>query len=139
MLAKIDAWLHEQSACADVLPRGPLGQAIGYARNQWSALCRYTTEGFLNIDNNAAELALKRIAIGRKNWLFAGNDAARQAAADCYALLASAERHGVDPQHYLTSVLAQLPTATAADDLPRLLPDAWQRDLHAAAASPPTS
>lgn len=138
VLAKIDAWLDEQSACAEVLPRGPLGQAMGYARNQWSALCRYTTEGFLNIDNNAAERALKRVAIGRKNWLFAGNDAAGQVAAAWYSLLASAERHGVDPQHYLTSVLAQLPTATAAD-LPRLLPDAWQRDLAAAATSPPTA
>ncbi|HTN76089.1 MAG TPA: transposase domain-containing protein [Pirellulaceae bacterium] len=59
-------------------------------------------------------------------------------AAAWYSLLASAERHGVDPQHYLTSVLAQLPTATDAD-LPRLLPNAWQRDRHAAATSPPTA
>jgi hypothetical protein len=66
--------------------------------------------------------------------LFAGHDAAGQVAADWYTLIASAERHGVDPQHYLTSVLAQLPTL-AADDLPRLLPDAWQRDLTAEALS----
>jgi hypothetical protein len=142
VLARIEAWLEEQSACAEVLPRGPLGQAIGYARNQWQALCRYTTQGFLNIDNNAAERALKRVAIGRKNWLFAGHDAAGQVAACWYSLLASAERQGVDPQHYLTSVLAQLPTATDAD-VPRLLPDAWQRDLAAtateAASLPPSA
>lgn len=134
VLAKIESWLKEQNACAEVLPRGPLGQAITYARNQWEALCRYTTQGFLNIDNNAAERALKRVAIGRKNWLFAGHDAAGQVAADWYTLIASAERHGVDPQHYLTSVLAQLPTLSA-DDLPRLLPDAWQHDLAAEALS----
>jgi hypothetical protein len=72
---------------------------------------------------------------GHTIWLFAGNDAAGQVAADWYALLASVERYGVDPQHYLTSVLAQLPTATDAE-FPRLLPDAWQRDLRAAATSP---
>jgi transposase len=138
VLAKIEAWLDEQSDCPEVLPRGPLGQAITYARNQWAALCRYTTQGFLNIDNNAAERAVKRVAIGRKNWLFAGHNAAGQVAADWYSLIASAERHGVDPQRYLTSLLAQLPT-TATADLPALLPDAWQRALLAAApeSAPP--
>jgi len=62
VLAKIDACLTAQSNDPEVLPRGPLGQAITYARNQWAALCRYTTQGFLNIDNNAAERALKRVA-----------------------------------------------------------------------------
>jgi hypothetical protein len=133
VLKQIEAWLDAQSNDPEVLPRGPLGQAITYARNQWEALCRYTTQGFLNIDNNAAERALKRVAIGRKNWLFAGHDAAGKTAAGWYSLLASAERHGVNPQHYLTSVLAQLPTLLP-NDLPRLLPDAWQRD-HLAAAT----
>lgn len=135
LLNKIETWLNEQSACAEVLPRGPLGQAITYARNQWAALCRYTTQGFLNIDNNAAERALKRVAIGRKNWLFAGHDAAGRTAALWYSFLASAERHKIDPQHYLTSLLAQLPT-THIDDLPRLLPDAWCHDLAAASNVP---
>ena len=59
-----------------VLPRSPMAAAISYAQNQWAALNVYATQGFLNIDNNAAERALKRVAIGRKNWLFAGHDAA---------------------------------------------------------------
>ena len=138
VLNKIEAWLTGQSACAEVLPRGPLGQAITYARNQWQALCRYTTQGFLNIDNNAAERALKRVAIGRKNWLFAGHDEAGRTAALWYSFIASAERHRLDPQHYLTSLLAQFPT-TPADDIPRLLPDAWRRDLIAASSTPPSS
>src|ERR1043165_2030516 len=99
----------EQSACAEVLPRGPLGEALTYARNQWQALRRYTTQGFLNIDNNASERALKRVAIGRKNWLFAGNDRAAATAAPLWSLIASAERHGLDPQRYLTSLFAKLP------------------------------
>jgi transposase len=138
VLNKIEAWLTEQSANAEVLPRGPLGQAITYAQNQWQALCRYTTQGFLNIDNNAAERALKRVAIGRKNWLFAGHDAAGRTAAIWYSFLASAERHKIDPQHYLTSLLAQIPT-TAPANLPRLLPDAWRRDLAAAPTAPPSA
>ena len=79
-----------------------MGQAIGYALNQWDALCVYATEGFLAIDNNAAERAMKRVAIGRKNWLFAGNDRAGETTALLYTLIASAQRHGVDPQRYLT-------------------------------------
>ena len=86
-----------------------MGQAIQYALNQWNALCVYATEGFLAIDNNAAERAMKRVAIGRKNWLFAGNDRAGETTALLYTLIASAERHGVDPQRYLTSVFAKLP------------------------------
>ena len=62
-----------------VLRRTPMSKAITYALNQWTALCVYTTQGFLAIDNNAAERSLKRVALGRKNWLFAGND---EAAAD---------------------------------------------------------
>ena len=74
ILAKIKQWLDTEKE--RVLPRSPIAQAIGYTLNQWEALCRYTEQGFLNIDNNAAERALKRVAIGRKNWLFAGNDQA---------------------------------------------------------------
>ena len=80
----------------------------------------------MNIDNNSAEQAVKRVAIGRKNWLFAGNDAAGGTAARLYSLVASAERHGLDPQRYLTSVLAQLP-GLPESDLHLLLPDEWKR------------
>lgn len=76
ILDRIEKWLDEHANHPEVLPRGPLGAAMTYGRNQWSALRRCTTQGFLNIDNNAAERALKRVAIGRKNWLFAGNDEA---------------------------------------------------------------
>ena len=96
------------------------------ARPQWDALNVYVTEGFLNIDNNAAERALKRVAISRKNWLFAGNDRAGGTAALLYSLIASAERHELDPQRYPTSVLACLP-GLPPSDLGKLLPDVWKR------------
>lgn len=124
VLDRIKAWLDDESRV--VLPRSPMAGAIGYTLNQWDALCVYTTQGFLAIDNNAAERALKRVAIGRRNWLFAGNDRAGQTAATLYSLIASAERHGVDPQRYLTSVLAKI-AATPAGDLDQFLPDVWKR------------
>jgi hypothetical protein len=125
ILARIKAWLDaEQQA---VLPRSAMGHAIGYALNQWNALCVYATEGFLAIDNNAAERAMKRVAIGRKNWLFAGNDRAGETTAILYTLIASAERHGVDPQRYLTSVFAKLPF-TPESEIDQFLPDAWKRE-----------
>ena len=94
-------------------------------RNQWEALCVYVTRGFLSIDNNAAERAMKRVAIGRKNWLFAGHDAAAAHHAGLWSLIASAERHGVDPQRYLTSVLAKI-GQTPDEGLGQFLPDVWK-------------
>ncbi len=124
ILKEIKTWLDRERDV--VLPRSPMAQAITYALNQWDALNVYVREGFLNIDNNAAERALKRVAIGRKNWLFAGNDRAGGTAALLYSLIASAERHQLDPQRYLTSLLARLP-GLPPSDLPKLLPDAWKR------------
>lgn len=91
------------------------------------ALCRYTDQGYLNIDNNAAERALKRVAIGRKNWLFAGHDEAGQSHARLYTLIAGAERHGIDPQRYLTSVLAKI-GQTKLSELDQFLPDVWKAE-----------
>jgi transposase len=131
VLEKIKAWLDAEGEV--VLPRSPMATAIGYAKNQWAALGAYVTQGFLNIDNNAAERALKRVAIGRKNWLFAGHDAAAENHARLWSLIASAERHALDPQRYLTSVLAKIGRApteswSPANDLDQLLPDVWNRD-----------
>lgn len=95
VLARIKTWLDSEQEA--VLPRSPMASAITYAQNQWDALNTYVTQGFLNIDNNASERALKRVAIGRKNWLFAGNDAAAENHARLWTLIASCERHAVDP------------------------------------------
>lgn len=125
VLARIKMWLDTEAEI--VLPRSPMGAAITYAQNQWQALNTYVTQGFLNIDNNASERALKRVAIGRKNWLFAGNDAAAENHARLWSLIASCERHGIDPQRYLTSVLAKIGT-TPAEELGQFLPDVWKAE-----------
>ena len=125
ILEKIKTWLDVEGDT--VLPRSPLATAITYARNQWQALCTYVTQGFLNIDNNASERALKRVAIGRKNWLFAGNNQAAENHARLWSLIASCEQHAVDPQRYLTSLLAKIGT-TPAGDLEQFLPNIWKAD-----------
>jgi transposase len=134
VLMRIKTWLDAEQQI--VLPRSTMGQAIGYALNQWDALCVYATEGFLAIDNNAAERAMKRVAIGRKNWLFAGNDRAGETTALLYSLIASAERHELDPQRYLTGLFARLPF-TPEEELGQFLPDVWKKAEVTEAPPPP--
>jgi transposase len=133
-LARIKAWLEAEREL--VLPRSPIAAAIGYALNQWDALCVYATQGFLDIDNNVSERALKRVAVGRKNWLFAGSDRFGEVAATLYTLIATAERHRLDPQRYLTGVLARLP-ATPLSRVDQFLPDPWETGAPVEAAVAP--
>lgn len=125
-LAELKAWMESLLPAAGglVLPKSPMGQAITYALNQWDALCVYTTDGELAIDNNAAENALRRIAIGRKNWLFAGSDNGGRTAAVLFSIIASCQRHHVDPFAYLRDVLTRI-AAHPACRLAELLPDRW--------------
>ena len=125
MLARIKAWLDAEQEV--VMPPSSIAMAITYAQNQWQALTTYTTQGFLAIDNNASERALKRVSISRKNWLFAGNDQAAENHARLWSLIASCERHRIDPQRYLTSVLAKVGT-TPREELEQFLPDVWKRE-----------
>ena len=81
ILAAFKAWLDEEAP--KVLPKSPMGEAITYAFGQWEALTRYLEDGILEIDNNRAERALRRVAIGRKNWMFAGSDRPRAAERPC--------------------------------------------------------
>mgnify|MGYP005856955787 CR=1 FL=1 len=74
---------------SEVLPKSPMGQAIGYARGQWQALTCYIEDGLLSIDNNLAERTLQMVAIGRKNWLFVAHDNGGRRAAVIYSLVAS--------------------------------------------------
>jgi hypothetical protein len=82
--------------------------AIHYALGRWSALLRYCEDGSLEIDNNSAERALRAVALGRKNYLFAGSDAGGERAAVIYSLLGSAKLNGIDPETYMTAVLRQI-------------------------------
>jgi transposase len=126
-LAQFRAWLESQQAQrgGPLLPKCPMGQATQYALNQWDALCVYATDGRLAIDNNASENALRRVAVGRKNWLFAGSDNGGRTAATLFGVIATCERHRVEPMTYLRDVLTRI-AAIPVSQLGTLLPDRWQ-------------
>ncbi|MEZ6139600.1 MAG: transposase [Zavarzinella sp.] len=108
-----------------VVAQSPIAKAVNYALRHWQALHRYTEQGYLNIDNNAAERALRVIALGRKNWLFAGSEQGGRNAAIIYSIVQSCLHAGVEPQAYLTDILAKLPT-WPKDRLSELSPAAWK-------------
>jgi hypothetical protein len=108
-----------------LLPKSALAQALTYALNQWQALRRYTEDGRLTIDNNVSERRLRDQAIGRKNWLFLGSDAAGSRAAVICTIIAGAKRHRLEPWAYLNDVILQLTVDVSPKLLDRLLPDRW--------------
>jgi transposase len=116
----------------NVLPKSPLGKAIGYALNQWEALNRYVDDPMLEIDNNLAERTLRMVVIGRKNYLFAGSEAGAWRAAMIYSLVASCKLHKIDPFRYFRDVLARVSTHPA-DQIDELLPIKWKK-LHTEAS-----
>src|SRR5437660_12648580 len=99
ILERFKTWLEAQRT--EVLPKSPMAEAIGYALNNWSALIRYTEAGFLAIDNNVAEREMKRIAIGRKNWLFVGSANGGRTAAVLFSFTSTCHRLKRDPWAYL--------------------------------------
>jgi hypothetical protein len=118
-----ETWLEAERL--NVLPKSPLGGAVGYLRNNWEALKRYTGSGYLSIDNNASEQHMKTIATGRKNWLFTGSAAGGKTMAILFSVVSSCQRHGHDPFVYLRDVLTRLP-GLPKERLVELLPDRWK-------------
>jgi transposase len=133
ILNDFEMWLREERD--NVLPKSPIGQAFTYTLNQWQALCRYTEDGALSIDNNLAERMVKLPAIGRGNWLFVGSKQGGHRAAILLSIIASAKYCQVEPWAWLNAVLTELPVRLAAiattgpperpPDLSDLLPDVW--------------
>jgi|GEM_PF-3131575 len=111
MLEKLHAYLQEQQAAA--LPKSPLGTAIGYALRNWVALTRYTEDSRLKIDKNGAEQALRPIVLGRKNWLFAGSEAAAHRTAILCSLVQTCKHLQINPFVYLRDVIERVSTHPA--------------------------
>jgi transposase len=126
-------WLDAQAIL--VLPKSPLAQAVNYARNHWRALLQFTERGFLNIDNNASERAMRPAALGRKNYLFAGSDEGGRTTAVLYTLTQTCRRHGIDPFAYMQDVLTRLPKGDF-QELADLFPHRWA-EAHRAKADKP--
>jgi transposase len=126
LLESMHGWL--KAALAKLSQKSDVAVAIRYALERWSALLRFSEDGCIEMDNNAAERALRAVALGRKNYLFAGSDAGGERAAAIYSLLGSAKLNGIDPEAYLSSVLRRIadhPINRIAELLPwNLLPAA---------------
>jgi transposase len=123
ILEKFKEWLLEQKP--HVLPKSPIGEAIGYTLSNWEALNRYTEDGDLAIDNNRAERMLRAWAIGRGNWLFFGSDRGGRTAAILMSFIATCKDHRIDPFAYLRDVLARI-SDHPAKRLTELLPTQWK-------------
>jgi transposase len=123
ILERIKKWLIEQRP--HHLPKSPFGKAVTYALNQWESLCHYLTDSKISIDNNLSERRLRIIAIGRKNYLFAGHDDAAQNLAILQSIITTCEMHGVNPEAYMTDVLIRVQHHNQ-QDIADLLPHRWK-------------
>jgi transposase len=108
----------------DALPKSPVGEAVSYALALWPSLVRFLDDGALPVDNGAAERAIRAVAIGRKNWLFAGGDEGGRRAALFYSITESCKSAGVEPFAYLADVLARV-QRTPVSQVPELTPRRW--------------
>jgi len=123
LVADLESWMREQRA---KLSRGnDLARAMDYLLKRWSAFTRFLDDGRICLSNNAAERALRGIALGRKSWLFAGSDRGGQRAAALFSLIVTAKMNEVDPQAWLADVLARI-AGHPAHRIDELLPWNWR-------------
>ena len=106
LLAELRTWM--EKTLRSLSPKSEVAEAIRYALSRWRALTRYLDDGCIEIDNSAAERALRAVALGRKNYLFCGSDGGGESAAAIYTLLGTARLNGVDPERWLREVLARI-------------------------------
>jgi transposase len=123
LVAELETWLRAQRA--KLSAKNETAKAIDYSLKRWSALTRFLDDGRLCLSNNAAERALRGIAVGRHNWTFAGSDAGAERAAAIYTLIETAKLNDVDPRAWLADVLARLPDHPARR-IHELLPWNWR-------------
>ena len=122
LVIELESWLREQHT--KVSKNSETGKAIDYSLKRWTALTRFLDDGRLCMSNNAAERELRAVAVGRKNWTFAGSDEGGRRAAALYTLIATGKLNNVDPQAWLADMLARLPDHPARR-IGELLPWQW--------------
>jgi transposase len=122
ILEALGVWMKEQYV--QVLPKSSIGNALGYSIQRWKELCIYTTNGSLSIDNNPVENSIRPIAIGRKNYLFAGSHEAAQRSAMLYSLLGTCKLQGINPFVWLRDILQRIPNHPI-NRIEDLLPHKW--------------
>jgi transposase len=124
IVAALRAWLDR--ALPVVVPQSLTGKAVSYLDTQWPKLVRVFDYGFVPLDTNLVENAVRPFAVGRKNWLFAETVGGAEASANLYSVVATAKANGLEPWAYLQHVFAELPKAQSFDDVDALLPDRVQ-------------
>ena len=132
LVIALETWLREQRS--RVSKNSDTGKAIAYSLKRWAALTRFLDDGRLCMSNNAAERELRAVAVGRRNWTFAGSDEGGRRAAAIYTLIATAKLNDVDPQAWLADVLARL-SDHPAKRIHELLPWNWRPQNIAAEAA----
>ena len=120
ILQQMESWMRQ--TYNDCTPKSPLGKAISYAFGMWPRICRYCKEGYFHIDNNAVENAIRPITLGRKNYLFSGNDSGAEDNCIFYTLIGSCLQAGVEPSRWLTSTLEKKQTLEGSIHWEKLLP-----------------
>lgn len=128
LVEALRAWFERQ--LARVPPRGGLAEAIRYALSRWDALSLFLADGRIDLDNNPVERAIRPIALGRKNHLFAGSDGGGDRWAVVGSLIETAKMNGVEPFAYLRDVLERMVDGHPVNRLDELLPWAWKRGNH---------
>jgi transposase len=127
ILEEFKQWLDEQYL--KVTPKSPIGKAIGYALRRWNKLTKYTDYGQVEIDNNLIENAIRPLALGRKNYLFAGNHEAAQTLGHYYTVFGTCKRLGVNPYEYMVWFLKRV-ASTKITEIGTISPMAYQQTLN---------
>ncbi len=123
VLSELEAWL--KSNISQTLPKSAIGKAIAYTLRLWPKLKEYINDGRYEIDNNLIENAIRPLALGRKNYLFAGSHKAAQRAAMMYSFFATCKINNVEPLAWLTDILNRI-QEHKANKLTELLPQNWK-------------
>lgn len=132
LVDELEGWL--KTVRAKLSAKSEIAKAINYSLKLWPALTRFLDDGRLCLTNNAAERALRGIAVGRDNWTFAGSDQGGERAAAIYTLIETAKLNNIDPKAWLADVLARLPDYPVKR-IADLLPWNWRQQMQAAKAA----
>jgi transposase len=124
ILGSLGKWMKEQYIHA--IPKSSIGKALGYSIERWEKLSLYTENGMLNIDNNPVENSIRPVALGRKNYLFAGSHEAAKRSGMLYSLLGTCKMHGIEPYSWLKDILQRIPHHPI-NKIHELLPHRWNK------------
>ena len=132
LVAEVESWM--RGTRARMSRHADVGRAMDYMLKRWDTFSRFLHDGRICLSNNAAERALRGVALGRKAWLFAGSDRGGERAAAIYTLIVTAKLNGVDPRAWLADIMRRIP-GHPATRLHGLLPWDWSQSAQAAATA----